>query len=450
MARPAPAARLLAATELLAALGLIDASGRPTGLGREAAELPVHPRLATLVLAARSRGRGWTGALLAALLEEGDVVRGAPADRPVDLAARIEALDGTAVAGLDLDARAGRLVRRRAEELARRVGVAADRVDPDAVGALVAVAHPERLAQATGGGSFRFRGGGGGRVPQGDALVRSPWLAVAEVADRPGGRAVALAAPIDRAQVVALVAGEVVDDDEVCWDDARGELRAIRRRRAGALVLEEAEGPAPAGEATAAALVARLRAGDAALPWAPATRALRGRLAFAHRLDPDRWPAVDDEALLVDADRWLAPLLSRATGASALARVDLRRALLGRVDPTVVHDLDRLAPTTFTAVDGRAIEIAYDDGEPRARARPQRLFGLTRHPTVGGRAQVPVVLELLSPADRPIQVTADLPGFWAGSWSAVRKDLAGRYPKHPWPTDPATASPPAARPRRGA
>ncbi|MEZ5137671.1 MAG: ATP-dependent helicase C-terminal domain-containing protein [Acidimicrobiales bacterium] len=206
-------------------------------------------------------------------------------------------------------------------------------------------------------------------------------------------------------------------------------------------------GPGAGGEATAAALVARLRAGDAALPWAPATRALRGRLAFAHRLDPDRWPAVDDEALLADADRWLAPLL--ASDRCLPWPGSTCDALLGRVDPTVVHELDRLAPTSFTAVDGRAIEIAYDDGEPRARARPQRLFGLTRHPTVGGRAQVPVVLELLSPADRPIQVTADLPGFWAGSWSAVRKDLAGRYPKHPWPTDPATASPPAARPRRG-
>ncbi|HRW36975.1 MAG: hypothetical protein KDB04_02295 [Acidimicrobiales bacterium] len=352
------------------------------------------------------------------------------------------------MAGLDLDRRATRQVRRRAEELARRVDVEVGQVDPDAVGELVATAHPERLAQATGGGSFRFRGGGGGRVPQGDGLARSPWLAVAEVADRPGGRAIALAASIDRAQVDRLVADETVDEDEVRWDDARGELRAIRRRRAGALVLDEEEGPAPAGAATAAAAIARLRTGDATLPWAPATRALQGRLAFAHRLDPGRWPAVDDEALLADADRWLAPLLSRATGAAALAKVDLRRALLARVDPSVVHELDRLAPTSFATADGRAVDIAYDGGEPRARVRPQRLFGLTDHPTVGGRAGVPVVLELLSPADRPIQVTADLPGFWAGSWSAVRKDLAGRYPKHPWPTDPATASPPAARPRR--
>jgi ATP-dependent helicase HrpB len=446
---PSPGA-LGSALELLESLGAVDATGRPTERGRAMADLPVHPRLAALVLGGVERGQGPMAVRLAALLEEGDVLRGDPARRPVDLTLRLDALVGSDPSGVEVDRRAARLVARRADELARRVRIPRGdgSVDHDAVGSLVALAHPERIAQGTGGGAFRFRGGGGGRVPAGDELASAPWLVAAQVVDRAGGAAIALAAPLARSEVEALVADDVVETAVVGWDDAGTQLRAVRSRRAGALVLREEEAPAPAGPETAELLVEHVRRTDGApLGWTPAVRALQGRLAFAHRLDPQRWPDPSDAALLAEADEWLDPLLARATGVAALAKVDLRRALLGRVDPSVLHQLDDLAPTSFAAADGRGIDVAYDGGEPRARVRPQRLFGLTVHPTVGGARRVPVVLELLSPADRPIQVTADLPGFWAGSWTAVRKDLAGRYPKHPWPTDPATATPPV--PRRG-
>jgi ATP-dependent helicase HrpB len=450
-----PSPRALApAVELLEALGAIDATGRPTERGRAMGELPVHPRLAALVLGGIEAGHGGTAVRLAALLEEGDVLRGDPALRPADLGLRLDALAGDAPGGVEVDRRAVRTVARRADELARRVrprlaseaGSGSGRVEHDAIGRLVAMAHPERIAQGTGGGAFRFRGGGGGRVPSSDPLAAEPWLVAAEVVERAGGASVSLAAPLTRAEVEDLVAADVVETSSVGWDEAVGDLRAVTVRRAGALVLREAEGAVPVGPETVAQLLEHVRrTSGAALGWTSATRALQGRLAFAHRLDPERWPDPSDAALLADLDGWLAPQLARATGVAAIGRVDLRRALLGRVDPGVVHELDALAPTSFGAADDRRIEIGYDDGEPRARARPQRLFGLTVHPTVGGRRRVPVVLELLSPADRPIQVTADLPGFWAGSWMAVRKDLAGRYPKHPWPTDPADAAPPPAR-----
>jgi ATP-dependent helicase HrpB len=446
---PAPA-RMRAALDLLGALGAVDASGRPTATGRAMADLPVHPRLAALVLGAVASGHGWTGALLAGLLEEGDVLRGDPAHRPVDLALRLEAIEGGTAPGVELDRRLARLVERRAVELARRCSIARSTVDVEAIGGLVAMAYPERIAQGTGGGAFRLRDGGGGRVPAGDALAGSAWLAVAQVVARASGSMVALAAPLTAGEVATLVASDVQDEAADAWDESTGDLRATRTRRSGALVLRAVDGEVPAGEQTVALLLDHVRrTGVSALGWTPALLALQGRLELAHRVDAQRWPAADDATLLATVDEWLAPLLHRATSVAALRRVDLRAALLGRVDPAVVHELDRLTPSSFAAADGRAIAIAYDGGEPRARVRPQRLFGLTAHPTVGGRHRLPVVLELLSPADRPIQVTADLPGFWAGSWSAVRKDLAGRYPKHPWPTDPAAAEPPVGRgPRR--
>jgi ATP-dependent helicase HrpB len=446
-----PPAHCRAAADLLVALGALDEGGRPTARGRAMVDLPVHPRLAAMVLAAQARGLGWTGVVLASLLEEGDIVRGDPARRPVDLGVRMELLDGDRSAGAEADARGRRLVLRRAEQLGRRLGLRRSRIDVDALGPLVAAAFPDRIAQASAPGTFRLRGGGGGRVPAGDALAAEPWLAVAHLAERSGATAVALAAPLARAQVDALVADDVVEHVEVRWDDERGDVRARAERRSGALVLAVADGPAPPGPAVVGLLLAQVRrTGGAILGWTAGVRALQDRLAFLHRLEPAAWPDPSDEALLADLDGWLAPLLAGATGVAALGRIDLRGVLLGRVDPAAVHELDRLAPISFPAADGRRIEIAYADAVPRARVRPQRLFGLDRHPTVGGRQAVPVVLELLSPADRPIQVTADLPGFWVGSWTAVRKELAGRYPKHPWPTDPAHAEPPAARPRRGA
>ena len=445
LVEPPPAGALEQAVTLLRSLGAIDDGGRPTPRGRSMAALPVHPRLAAMVLAGDEAGDGWTAAVLAALLEERDVVRGRPEERPADLVARARAVVGDPT-DLAVDRNAARTVRRRAEQLARRASIRRGDLAADAVGPLVAVAYPERIAQASGRG-YRLRGGGGGQLEGTDPLAGAAFLAVAVVEDGWRGPRIALAAELSEAEVEAAVGTDVTEVAELAWDAGRDDLRAHTEVRAGALVLDAVDGPPPPGPATTDALMARVRATDGAvLRWTPAARTLQGRLAFLHGLQPETWPDVSDAELLATVDDWLAPLLPGATSRRDLERVDLTSALRAGLDHHARQALDRLAPTLFPAADGRTIAIAYDDGTPRAAARVQDLYGLTTHPTVADGA-VPVVVELLSPASRPVQVTADLPGFWNGSWAEVRKEMAGRYPKHDWPADPASAAP-SRRPRR--
>lgn len=427
----------------LRALHAIDLDGRPTARGRAMATLPLHPRLAALALAAADDGDprvASTGALLAAVLEERDVLRGRPGEVPTDLALRVELLADRGRAHPQLDRAAARSARRRAEQVARRLRLRLGPVEPDAVGPLVAVAYPERIAQAGGGGGYRLRGGGGGALAPTDPLASSELLAVARIEPGPRGPELRLAAHLDRAEVEALVADEVTIDDVVAWDPARRDVRAVRTRRAGALVLSQTSQPAEPGEATTAALLDQVRAtnGDL-LRFSDGARRLQGRLAFLHRHDPDRWPDVSDEGLLGSLEEWLVPMAPGLRSVRDLARVDVASALTARLGHHQRQDLARLAPTSFTTATGRTIAIAYGPDGPRASTRAQDLYGTTTHPMVAD-GRVPVVLELLSPARRPIQVTADLPGFWAGSWSEVRKEMAGRYPKHDWPADPASPS----------
>ncbi|HET7720893.1 MAG TPA: ATP-dependent helicase C-terminal domain-containing protein, partial [Acidimicrobiales bacterium] len=215
-------------------------------------------------------------------------------------------------------------------------------------------------------------------------------------------------------------------------------------RRLGSLVLATADAPAPAGEATTRALVARVRATRlAALRWTDKARALQARAAFARRTFGGDWPDLSDAALVASLDDWLAPLLAGATGRAGIESVDVAGALrrqLGHLS----RELDRIAPTSLTVASGRQVTVDYTGPQPTVAVRVQDLFGTAVHPTVAG-GRVPVVLQLLSPAGRPVQVTADLPGFWAGTWADVRKEMAGRYPKHSWPADPLAAQPPARR-----
>lgn len=441
-----PAGALDQAVALLRSLDAIDDGGRPTPRGRAMAGLPVHPRLAAMVLAGDEAGRGWTAAVVAALLEERDIVRGRPEERPADVVARARAVAGEPT-DLAVDRAAARTVRRRAEQLAKRVRAGRGDLVAGAIGPLVAVAYPDRIAQASGRG-YRLRGGGGGQLGGADPLAGAGFLAVAVVEDGPRGPRIALAAELDELEVQAAVGRDLTEVSVVAWDAGRDDLRAHTEVRSGALVLDAVDGPAAPGADTTAALLARVRATEGAvLRWTPAARIVQGRLAFLHARQPEVWPDVSDRALLATLEEWLAPLLPGAVGRRDLERVDLTSALRAGLDHRARRELDRLAPVSFTAADGRAIAITYDDGTPRSAARVQELYGLTTHPTVAD-GTVPVVLELRSPAGRPVQVTADLPGFWQGSWTQVRKEMAGRYPKHDWPADPATASP-TRRARRG-
>ncbi|HXH59164.1 ATP-dependent helicase HrpB [Iamia sp.] len=469
---PPPAPALAEARALLTTLGALDDAGRPSPAGRTMAELPLHPRLARMVVDGARSGHGWEACLLAATLEERDVLGGRPEEVPVDAAERLRLLADGRASHPRADRDAVRAARRRAAEIARRARVRRrDEIDLTACGPLIALAYPDRIAQARGGRRFRLRNGTGAALAEDDPLAGEAFLAVAEVdagpapgpgrplAGRGPRRAIAaeptpegrvrIAAALDEADVVALGGDAVETTTRVAWDDARDDLRRRTERRLGALVLFVSESPPGAGPDTVAALLDRVRAtGLDVLRWTPGARRLQQRATFARRVRAVRgeeWPDLSDEVLLAELDDWLAPLLGRATGRGGLAKVDVTNVLRGKLGWPWTGRLDAVAPTTITVpTSGHELQVDYAGEAPAVHVRVQDLFGTTVHPSVD-EGRVPVVIHLRSPAGRDVQVTADLPGFWAGSWAEVRKDMAGRYPKHPWPTDPASSSPPAAR-----
>jgi len=466
---PPPPGALDEAHLLLVELGAIDSEHRVTAAGRTMAALPVHPRLAHMITEATHRGLGSTACALAALLEERDVLRGRPDELPADVAERVRLITRPDATHPSADRSALQLVRRRAEELGRRtkIDVRADAQadaqagrtdDLTACGSVLALAYPDRLAQARGNGQFRLRHGSGAWLPAGDALIGEAFLVVAELDSYGGGAGrnprqgeaahrVRLAAGLDQSDV-ELAAGDSIEQvSRLAWDPARDDLRRRVERRLGALVLASSEGPAEPGEATLAALLDRVRVTELdVLRWTDAGRALQARVGFARRAFGDDWPDLSDAALLQSLDDWLAPRLTGATRRADLEQVDLTRALRDRLGHHHLAELDRVVPTTVTVASGRHVPIDYTGDDPAMSVRVQDLFGTTTHPTIAD-GRVAVVVHLLSPAGRPVQVTADLPGFWAGSWNEVRKDMAGRYPKHAWPLDPAAAAPTR---RRGA
>ena len=451
---PPPARALEEAGSLLAALGAVDEGGRPTPVGRAMAELPLHPRLARMVVTADDsvgvvgsilHGLGWTACLLAALLEDRDVLRGRPDDLPTDVAERVRLIADPSTRHHSADSGAVRSAARRARELARRAGVKQTAVDANRCGPVMALAYPDRLAQARGGARFRLRNGSGAWLPAGDPLAGEPFLAVAEVDAGRGDGRIRLAAGLDPADLEAVVR-DAEESVTVSWDPARDDLRARVERRLGSLVLAATEAPAPPGPVTTRALVGRVRSTRlAALRWTDKARTLQQRVAFARRLLGESWPDVSDAGLLASLEEWLAPLLTGATSRADIEAIEVTTALRARLGHARARELDRIAPAKLTVGGRRQVEVDYSGDRPAVALRVQDLFGTTSHPTVGD-GRVPVVLHLLSPAGRPVQVTADLPGFWAGTWAEVRKEMAGRYPKHSWPADPRSAEPP--KPRR--
>jgi ATP-dependent helicase HrpB len=444
---PPPAAALSTANQLLEELGALD-QGRPTDLGRQLVGLPLHPRLARMLLVAPGAHRR-PAALLAALLSERDVFRADEHDgrRTADAAARLAVLEDRATpVGAAAD-QAGRAPDGSATDHGR---VPSPNRDP---GSLLAEAYPDRIAQARRGGRYRLRHGGGAVLPDHDPLAAADWLVVAELDGPAGGpgRAdarIRLAAALDRSDVERIGSRDIRTEESLEWEGQLDDLRVVTRRTLGSLDLGSWRGPARPGPETTAALVARaVQTGLADLRWTPAARSLQMRAGWARRLLGEDWPDVSDPALARQAGEWLEPVLRGATGRSDLARVDPSgaiRSALGRR----AAELDRLVPPTLRLPTGRSAPIDYGDEQPRASVRVQDLFGTTVHPSVA-EGRVPITLELTSPAGRPIQITGDLPGFWRGSWRQVRKEMAPRYPKHHWPENPAAASPPPGRNRAG-
>lgn len=423
---PPPPDRLAAARRSLAALGLVTPSGAVTAAGRTAARLPLDPRSAALVLGGIERGAEAASLALvtAAVLDQ------PPGRRPVDLRAAVE------------EGRTDPTVLRSARRLAQRAragpDVDVDRpVDADGLPGLLAAVWPDRIAQRRTADPERYLVAGGGevRLPRGSELSGAELLVVAAAGGLRQPPTVDLAVPVDRPTLARVASDQVRWVDEIGWDERAGEVRVERHRRLGALVLHREPHPAPPAGLVAAALVEGVRRrGPAALGWSGSARQVQARVAFLRQHGVDL-PDLGDDALADRLDEWLLPALGRRTTMAEVAALDPGPLVLSLLDHRQRRQLDRLAPTDLATPRGRTRPLRYDGAEVRWAVRIQDLFGLDRHPTVV-EGRVPVVVELLSPAGRPAQVTTDLPGFWRGSYRQVRSELRGRYPRHAWPEDP--------------
>lgn len=443
---PPPAPALAVARELLAELGALDEAGRITAHGNAMLDLGLHPRLAHMLLRGCELGQGWIACEIAALLEERDIARGAG---NADLRHRLLALRGDR-ASVDRGALAR--VREGARDLARRLGLREKGGDVEAAGRLVSLAYPDRIAQARGApGRFRLAGGGGGVLPAEDALSRARWLAVAATdGDRREAR-IFLAAPIDLDDVEALHGEAIREVRRVEWDAQAEAVIARAEKRLGQLVLAQKPLSA-AGEAVATAVLGFIRqSGLDVLPWTPELQRLRERVAFLRRVEGEgsSLPDLSDAALLATLETWLVPYLTGVTRRAHLAGIDLAGAIEAQLGYAARKHLDAAAPTHLTVPSGSHIPLDYGSGDaPVLAVRLQELFGAVDTPTVAG-GKVPVLLHLLSPAHRPLQVTRDLAGFWRGAYAEVKREMKGRYPKHHWPDDPLAAAPTARAKRRG-
>jgi ATP-dependent helicase HrpB len=443
---PPPRAALAEARALLTELHAVDADGRITDEGRKLRRLPLPVRLARMVVDAAGYGAAQKAADIAVLITE----RGLGGDDP-NLEHRLDNLRRDRSRRAD-DARAmarrwanfvipGRAHSASETRVTALMGANPESKDMSA-GALLAFAYPDRIAKRRGGegASFLLANGRAGNLDPTSSLARAPFLAVAEMTGAAAASRIVLAAPIAAEEIDEIFAAEIVARDEITFDRASASLRARRTRKLGALTLAEQTLPVAPGTDTATQLAEGLAAlGIARLPWSKSQLQLRDRVKFLRAAEGDEWPDLSDTALSQTATQWLGPFLTSQTALSQIVADDLAAALDALLPWSLRKRLDDEAPTHFTAPTGSHVPINYDAPEgPKISIRVQELFGLAQHPAIAN-GKLPLVVELLSPAHRPVQVTRDLPGFWRGSYADVRTDMKGRYPRHPWPEDPTTA-----------
>ncbi|PPQ44843.1 ATP-dependent helicase HrpB [Rhodopseudomonas palustris] len=430
---PPPQPALKEARELLGELGALDPDGRITDEGRSLRAMALPPRLARMIVDAARHGCAEDAAEVAAILTE----RGLGGDS-ADLDHRRDQFRR------DRSQRASsarQMAQRWAAQSASSSPSPQDAFEPSS-GVLLAFAFPDRVAKNRGSGSFTLANGRGAAVEQTSALARAPYLAVGELTGSAAQGRILLAAPITLSEIELNFRDQITDADEVSFDRSAMALRARRRRALHAITLSEAPLALTPSEQTARVLADGLVAvGLDRLPWSKQLQQWRGRVMFLRKAEGDPWPDLSDAALAETRENWLVPALFDKTGLKDFSASDLSDALMNLLPWELRARLDREAPTHFEAPTGSKLPIDYEAEQgPTIAVRLQELFGLTTHPSVAGGA-VPLVLELLSPAHRPVQVTRDLPGFWRGSYAGVRADLRGRYPRHPWPEDPASAPP---------
>ena len=439
---PPPDGHLAAARDLLSGLGALD-DGVVTAHGRAMAELPVHPRLAHMLLRGAALGHGALAADVVASLHESGLRK-----RGSDLRARVTALRN----GGTFDRAAVDRARRDSRRFREVVGATGSPGDAplDGVGLVAGLGFPDRIGRRRPGqrGEFLLSGGRGAFVDEADPLAGEQFVCAVELDGHATRSRIFLGVPLSEDDVRHVAGESLTTQDEVRWDRRSGDVVARRTERFGALVLSEAPATDADPDALAGALLEGVRdAGLSLLAWGDAERELQDRLRFLHRLDPDTWPAADDDAIVADAETRIGPFLHGARRARDLERLDGREILLHGLDWSARAAVDELAPTRLPVPSGNSHRVDYSVDPPVLAVKLQELFGSTETPTVGG-GRVAVVLHLLSPAGRPLQVTQDLPSFWAGAYADVRADMRGRYPKHPWPEDPAAATPTSRTNRR--
>jgi ATP-dependent helicase HrpB len=424
-----PEATLAEARALLKQLGALDADGALNTRGKVMRELALPPRLAAMVISAGETGHARDAAVLAVMLTE-------------------QGLGGTSV---DLEERVRRFKSERGEraeaarQLAGRLAKGLDLskpTEPSMAGRLLLHAFPDRIALQRGGrGRFVMANGRGAELPETERLAGSQMLVIADLTGRAAQGRILAAAEVSRADIEAELPGAIRTDDQTFFDRQSRQVRARRATRLGAIVFDETPLPRPSGAEATKALADGLRElGLDQLPFSKEAKQLRERIGFLHRGIGEPWPDMSDDALLARMEDWFIPYQTDARGLSEVSAGGLSNGLMALVPHALHRDLARLAPTHFEAPTGQRHPIQYDAEEPTLTIRVQELFGLKQHPTIGG-GRLPLLLELTSPAHRPIQTTRDLPGFWAGSWKDVRADMRGRYPRHPWPERPDDALP---------
>jgi ATP-dependent helicase HrpB len=445
---PPPAAPLAQARDLLLKLEAIDAGARITPHGRALQKLGMHPRLAHMRIMAQELGAARLACDLAAILSERDILRAGAGARDADLRLRVAVLRGDSrdvPAGVTVDARAKAQAQRSSGQWQRDLRNARDTADPhEATGILLAWAYPDRIARARGDGAgYLLASGRGARFGEPQALAKSEFVVAAELDGADREARIFLAAPIRLQDLESHFAALITNTSEIHWDERAGAISAKRERRLGALLLESAEMRTPDPDAMQEAVLTGIKqAGIAGLPWTHDLRQRQARVMFMrqyHVASPVPWPDLSDAALERTLEAWASPWIVGFTRREHFARLDLSNALRSFLTRAQENILEREAPTHFTVPSGSHIPIDYLDGEnPTLSVRLQELFGLSETPAVAG-GKLPLLLKLLSPAGRPVQITKDLVSFWNRGYHEVKKDLKGRYPKHYWPDDPYTA-----------
>lgn len=428
---PPPVTAFTEARNLLVLLGALDEGGNLTEEGKRIRALALPPRLAAMAVAAAREGQALEACLLGILLTE----QGLGGQSP-DLEERLRRFKAE-------KGNRAESARRLAEwQAALLQGKASPSPEPVSVGALLLHAFPDRIALQRGGrGRFVMANGRGGVLEETERLSAAAMLVIADLTGRAAQPRILAAAEISRAEVEAELGHAIKRETQCLFDRESRQVRARRVTRLGALVLEESPLPRPTGPQAAKALAEGVRQlGLTVLPFSKEATQLRDRIGFLHRALGAPWPDMSDEALLSRLDEWFGPYQQEVRGLDDIRPGSLSEGLMALVPHEAQRDLARLAPTHFEAPTGQRHPIHYDGAEPLLSIRVQELYGLKTHPTIGA-GRLPLVLELTSPAHRPIQTTRDLPGFWAGSWKDVRADMRGRYPKHPWPDNPADAAP---------